>query len=622
MGLADFKLAVGWIQKLGGVVKKKRIQRSEEVKKLGDDLMVKPLDLVPFFVEPDCQPYNPADHHEIDHIDSQFRSPAFNFITEFIRTPVPRPEGGSHLFVLADAGMGKTSLLAMFKMAHIHGFWPKKTECLVYKISPSTLDELAVLKEKSQTVLLLDALDEDPAAMIDIEDRVGKILHATRVFARVIITCRTQFFPRGESDLFKRQDRIKLGPFDCRVVYVSLFNDAQVLLYLQKRYPADPFTRLFRMNHYKVDLAEGVLATMGSLKFRPMLLSYIDDFVKAGVSLHGNVSEVFSVLVHAWLDRELLKGFSFNKHKVWKACEALAFYMFRNGVRAVSPETLAELESASLLGELPREVLQGRALLNRNSSGDFRFAHYSIQEFFFVEHGDLSAMRPTDLMVQFIRSKRRLINFEGTDFSGRDLTGVDFSDLDLSGADLSGSTLTGADLRKLRMEGGKAEKADFSYAKFQGAAFRKVSFAGCTFSGAELAGVKLAYCQFPKMKFENGDFSETDLEGSDFSEAKLSKARFRNAWLKKTCFQRADLSGADFRRAKLENASLVEANLSESLFGSTDKEEVAILFDANLQGAILENTNLINIILTDVSRRDADLSHAKTEQPPPERFGI
>jgi len=419
MGLSDFKLAVDWITKLAGIVKKGRDLRIAEIERLGDVLLIKPLDLAPLYIAPDCQPYNPADHHEEDELDKHFRTPAFEFIETFIRTPVPNPDGSGHLFVLSDAGMGKTSLMAMFKLAYIQGFWPPKLKCIAFKLGSGTLDEISNLKGRGNTILLLDSLDEDPTAIGRIEERLSDLLNATKHFARVILTCRTQFFPRGGDDVFQRQDRINLGPYNCPVIYISMFNDGQVLLYLRKRYPARWFRKVLARDNPMVSEAQAVVNTMDTLRFRPMLLSYIDDFVQAGCVTEKSIYEVFNILVDAWLNRELRKGIILDKGNLRKACIFLAFKMTLDGRRTVSPEQIGSFrESHPELKSLPEMILEGRSLLNRTSDGGYRFSHYSVQEFFFIENLPIKGFQVqlTELMIRFLYSKINPMKKKGYKF--------------------------------------------------------------------------------------------------------------------------------------------------------------------------------------------------------------
>jgi len=60
--------------------------------------------------------------------------------------------------------MDKTSLLLMLKLTDLLGFWPKRYRCRLHKLGPATLEAIQQHENKGDTVLLLDALDEDPLA--------------------------------------------------------------------------------------------------------------------------------------------------------------------------------------------------------------------------------------------------------------------------------------------------------------------------------------------------------------------------------------------------------------------------------------------------------------------------
>ena len=181
-----------------------------------------------------------------------------------------------HLFVLSDAGMGKTALLTMLKLAHLTSFWPKKTICILKKLGENTINELTEIKDRTKTILLLDSLDEDTQAFGRVTERVLEILKETQNFEKVIITCRTQFFPKVEGDPFGRENMINLGGYICPVIYLSYFSDTHVRLYLEKRFKKK---FLFFSNETKMNEAADMVFRMGALKFRPMLLSFIDDLI-------------------------------------------------------------------------------------------------------------------------------------------------------------------------------------------------------------------------------------------------------------------------------------------------------------------------------------------------------
>jgi len=83
-----------------------------------------PRPLASCYIEPEVQHHNPADYHE-DAI-SYVRAPAFKTINHFLlNKDTPLRGGRTQLFIPSDAGMGKTSLLLMLKLAHLFNFWPK-----------------------------------------------------------------------------------------------------------------------------------------------------------------------------------------------------------------------------------------------------------------------------------------------------------------------------------------------------------------------------------------------------------------------------------------------------------------------------------------------------------------
>ncbi len=129
-------------------------------------------------------------------------------------------------------------------------------------MGPNTLNDINDTHDKSKTILLLDALDEDPNAFGKVKNRLLDVLGKVETFRRVIITCRTQFFPDDEVDPFKRIGKIKIGNYICPMIFLSLFDDDQVNEYLIKRFS----------DNTQREKAKTIVNNMGSLQFRPLLL--------------------------------------------------------------------------------------------------------------------------------------------------------------------------------------------------------------------------------------------------------------------------------------------------------------------------------------------------------------
>jgi formylglycine-generating enzyme required for sulfatase activity len=283
--------------------------------------------------------------------------------------------------VLSDAGMGKSALLTMLKLMHMTQFWPQDRNCVLKKLGPQTLEEIQTIENKRKTILLLDSLDEDPSAYGQVRERLMEILKASQHFAKVIITCRTQFFPKTEQDPLELPGRVSIGGYSCYSKYLSFFDDEKVFQYLSKRFP----TRFLGLmgNQKKIDEAQKIIDMMGSLRCRPMLLSYIEDLMKSPLIEKGDGEfRIYEALIHNWLRREKIKKKDISRKAIYDACIILAVVMQIRQKREIS-----EAELDKLIGEIAvvkpiTEIeMKGRSLLNLNSEGDYRFAHYSIQEF-------------------------------------------------------------------------------------------------------------------------------------------------------------------------------------------------------------------------------------------------
>lgn len=158
--------------------------------------------------------------------------------------------------VLADSGMGKTTFMINLYLRY-HSFFNRhrKHKMRIFRFSdPDTMALVKAIKyeEAKDTILLLDALDEDPGIVSQdpmvtpaeaFQKRVDEIIEATRNFADVVMTCRTQYFPDQEKDLVELKIRRpdEKGFYKLNKVYISPFTMAEVNQYLRKKYGYLPF---------------------------------------------------------------------------------------------------------------------------------------------------------------------------------------------------------------------------------------------------------------------------------------------------------------------------------------------------------------------------------------------
>jgi formylglycine-generating enzyme required for sulfatase activity len=381
-GIIPLELGADWIARIFKQLSKISKKRKTELEKIKDIMGggIDPLDLVKCYVEPQSQEINPADSADEDFNVS--RQSTFEKLNEFVETGNLTNPGNNVMFILSDAGMGKTSLLAMLKLIRLTSFWPRQYECELFKLGEKTLDEAENIDEKRKTILLLDALDEDKTASGGVEQRILEILDATRGFHKIIITCRTQFFPALESP-----GKIEVGGYKCYAKYLSFFDNKKVEEYLIKRF----FKRIlfFKIkDKRKIDTAKKIIDKMGALRCRPMLLAHIREFMENEARLTGGMDEydVYDTLLDNWLAREEIKTKK-SKNELLTACMLLAVEMQRRQVREIPGQDLMKVVASCQGIENVKFIdVKGRSLLNKNSQGDFRFSHYSIQEFLVAKY--------------------------------------------------------------------------------------------------------------------------------------------------------------------------------------------------------------------------------------------
>ncbi len=532
--LISFGTGTKWISKLWGKLWSGRKKYKEELDKINLVIFNDPLEIAKYYVEPDCQDRNPADHYE-KGVPEKFRlgdiraehsqvghgneeednllpnNPIMTIIDEFFQSEEVCQQGGNQMFILSDAGMGKTSLLAMLKLMHLAKFWPEKTNCVLAKLGKTTVDDLSEINNKGETILLLDSLDEDPGAYARVKERLLEILRASRDFFKVIITCRTQFFPGIKKDHSEQPGMVSVGGFKCPARYLSIFTDEKVTFYLEKRFPDKLFT-----SNKKIENAREVTEKMGHLRYRPIFLSYIEYFMALPVSEKNNTEyEIYDALVQTWLRNEKSKYPGISEQNLLEACIILAAVMNTRKERSINEQNLDALISEIVNVKPIKEIeLRGNALINRNSNGAYRFSHYTIQEFLVTKLLlEKPLFKPEDriIMTDFIL---RMISLSGKvpefidllDFKGTDLCKIELENIKLPGSDLQG--------------------IDFSYSNLSGA----------DFSGADLT---------------NANFSNACLKGADLTEAKLGNTNLGMAILG------PDISNINFESARVEGIRFV-----------------------------------------------------------------
>lgn len=329
------------------------------------------------YIEPDCQSVDPSGGEDFRRVFSA-REPAFKALDKLFH------EGSSEKYtiILADSGMGKTTLLLNYYARHYRRKEPAFKLAIVPLGSRSATTEIGKVESRSETVLFLDAFDEDTLAIQDHRERLVRLLDLTNEFRHVLITCRTQFFEKAD-EIPRETGLMRVGAtsagqsreFIFQKLYLSPFSEEQVKSYLSRRFPLWRIGRRWQAN--------AIAAKTPDLTARPMLLAHIQDLLDSKTPCTYAV-QIYESMIRAWLLRE--EPFV-SKSTLRAFSEALAVDIYtkreERGSERIHPSEAAKL--ASRLGmPLKAWQIRGRSLLNIDADGNLKFAHRSILEYLFV----------------------------------------------------------------------------------------------------------------------------------------------------------------------------------------------------------------------------------------------
>jgi len=329
---------------------------------------------------------NIAPNHYPDILDSIRSASTENMIEKYVDQIFVADNEDSPLYcVLGGSGMGKTSFLINVLKAYIRKY---KLEDKPFEIEMINLagesykTKINSITNPHNTILLLDALDENPAAVSCYDDFIKELEDAIEPFRVVVITCRTQFFPDEEHEL--QQSKIlsnsrRKGFYAYTRHYISPFSDQEVEKYLRKRY---------KLNFRKRKAAKQIVSQCTSFTHRPLLLSYIDTLL-TDKKKYNTTLDLYEALINKWLERDTSRIEQPNEtqEKLMSFLQVSAVKMyvnFPNSGYFISEDEINSLISGLNLDPL-NKFFKGRSLLNRDALGSWKFSHKSFLEFFLAK---------------------------------------------------------------------------------------------------------------------------------------------------------------------------------------------------------------------------------------------
>ncbi len=346
-----------------------------------------------YYVDTKCQNVAPSKDEEprLDDDKAVKQSGLFFFLRKAFN---PKKEDCQFYIILADSGMGKTTFLLNLYLRYINQFAPPQYDIKIFPLAfPDADKKIAAIEKKRETILLLDAFDEDMQAVHDYKARLDRLIALTRDFREVVITCRTQFFPSEYEE--PRETGVMRyggagGEQEFYKFYLSPFDDADIRAYLQKRFPW-----WLRDKRQK---AQKIVEHSPNLMVRPMLLQHIEDLLqhnKTYTSSHA----VYAELIKRWIEREAEKvGPQRRKRyieELYQFTREIALDLYgrrreRQGGLLISGAEIQPFADRHNI-KLSKVEMKSKSLLNRNARGYYKFSHKSILEYFLAEEAFFNA---------------------------------------------------------------------------------------------------------------------------------------------------------------------------------------------------------------------------------------
>ena len=359
-----------------------------------------------YYVRPYCSSVDPAQEAEIRNVIAT-QEDLFVVVDKYLSADLAY----RHILLLADSGMGKSSFVLNYYVYNQRKPKGKRHRLALVPLGiPNALEEIMKIDNKKQTIIFLDAFDEDTKAIQDHRSRLMELMHACHQFKRVLITCRTQFFPKDE-EIPRETGIVRVGPrkpgepgfYEFWKLYLSPLDDRQVKEFLHRRYP---FRHYFFKASAKRNAAQKLVNKIPLLSARPMLLSYIPDVIESDTEIE-KAYQLYEVMVERWLERE---RHWVDKEDLRAFSERLAVDLYKNREerlmeRIDRKDLLNMIKSYNI--SIDEWKITGRSLLNRDAQGNYKFAHRSIMEYFFVVQllkgdGDCYGVTLTDQMKLFL----------------------------------------------------------------------------------------------------------------------------------------------------------------------------------------------------------------------------
>lgn len=353
-----------------------------------------------YYIHTRAQDIDPCEQDEI--IDNNGKFFTQDLIKFFLEDAFAKSSAGRFYLVLADSGMGKTTFILRLYRQCLRKYSSQKKQNVI--LLPLTgmkcLEKIQKIENPENTILLLDALDENEDAINNCDVFFTNLVGVTSTFNKVVITCRTQFFPSLKEEP-SAISVIQVGRQNKKTEvvkkYLCPFTDSEVKLYLKKRF------------HFNIKLrkkAYQIVYKVPNIMARPLILNWINFLCDSNEDYQYSF-QIYDTIISKWIEREDLGN---SKKNLFGLSRAIAEYMFKHKTTTIPSKKVDEIAVKKEVNLEPI-IAKSRSLLNRNGRGEYKFAHRSFLEYFIV-FGILEKMRMpdnTDFLYSLSGAKRFLL---------------------------------------------------------------------------------------------------------------------------------------------------------------------------------------------------------------------
>lgn len=287
--------------------------------------------------------------------------------------------------ILAGAGMGKTTFAVNLVISYINRYKQKTLPFEIKLVSLARRDFAEILQQvdtPKETILILDALDENADASKDLFGFMQTMERLIQDFRFVILTSRTQFFPT-EDDEPKVTSILNLGKekgyHRYYKMYISPFSHDDVQTYLRRKYKKQKQRKK----------AEKIIAQCSSLATRPLLLSHLDDLLTNNRA-YDTLYSIYKTLIAVWIKREVRFNKGGDDPELYQRLSDFsldfALELFNNRDQSTNMRMSREI----YLDFINRKKyidynFSGRSLINRDAFGTMKFSHKTFYEYFLAK---------------------------------------------------------------------------------------------------------------------------------------------------------------------------------------------------------------------------------------------